>query len=65
MEKKSLIKNKKFVAYVKKTFVLIKIMKVNLNYTIKSEITTIIHENIEELLIVFVIYAIKYQNGFV
>ena len=56
------MKSKKFVTYAKNNFVLITIkkMKMNLNYTIKSEIIAIIQENIEKLLIVFVIYAIKY-----
>ena len=61
-KKKSLMKSKKFVTYAKNNFVLITIkkMKMNLNYTIKSEIIAIIQEKIEKLLIVFVIYAIKY-----
>ena len=54
-KEKSLMKSKKFVIYAKKNFVLIKIMEMNLNYTIKSEIMTIILENLEELLIIFVI----------
>ena len=53
-EKKSYEKQKNFL-YAKKNFVLIKIMKKNLNHTIKLEIIVIIQENIEELLIVFVI----------
>ena len=40
-------------------FVQIKIKK-NLKKSKKSEIMTIIQENIEELLIIFVIYDIKY-----
>ena len=43
------------VAYVKKSFVLIKMKKRNLNYTKKLEIIVIIQENLEELLIAFVI----------
>ena len=50
-----LLKSKKFVIYVKKNFVLIRMMRINLNYTIKSEITVIKQENLEELLIIFVI----------
>ena len=45
------MKSKKFVIYVKKNFILIKIIK---NFK-KSEIIVIIQENIEELLIVFAI----------
>ena len=50
-----LLKSKKFVTYVKKNFVLIRMMRTNLNYTIKSEIIVIKQENLEELLIIFVI----------
>ena len=46
---------KKLVTYVKKSLALIKIMKMRLNYTIKSEIIAITPENLEELLIVFTI----------
>ena len=54
---------KQIICYIyKKKFVLIRIMKKNLNYTAKSEIMIIIQKNIEELLIVFVTYAIKYQK---
>ena len=45
---------KKFVIYAKKSFVMMKMGKVNLNYIIKSETIDITLENIEELLIVFV-----------
>ena len=55
MKKKNLMKSKVFVKYAKKNFVLIKIMKKNLNYIVRSEITVNIQENIEELLTVFVI----------
>ena len=57
MKKKSLKKSKEFVIYVKKSLLMIK-------NTIKSEITIIIQENIEELPIVFVIYDIKYRKIF-
>ena len=50
-EKLGLTKN---VTYAKKSFVLMKMRKMNLNY-IKSEIIVIIQENLEEPLIVFVI----------
>ena len=53
MKKLSLMKSKKFVKYVKKNLVLIKIIKIHLNYTIKSKIIAITPENLEELLIVF------------
>ena len=54
-EEKESYENQKFVIYTKKVFVLIEIMKTNINYIIKSEIMIIIQENIEELLIVFAI----------
>ena len=57
-EEKSFMKSKKFVIYVKKNFVP---MKKNLNKK-KLKIIVTIQDNIEELLIVFVIYAIKYQK---
>ena len=56
------MKTKKFVIYVKKNFVLMKIIKRNLKKCKKLEITVIAQENIEELLIVFVIYTTKYQK---
>ena len=39
----------------KKNLVLMKMIKIHLNYTIKSEIIVITQENLEELLIVFAI----------
>ena len=42
-----------------------KIIKKNLKKCKKSEIIVITHENIEELLIVFAIYAAKYRKRFV
>ena len=45
----------KNVTYVKKGFVMIKMKKRNLNYTKKLEIIVIIQENLEELLIAFLI----------
>ena len=45
----------KFVTYAKKYVVLIKMMKMHLTNTIKSEIIVITQEKLEELLIVFVI----------
>ena len=55
IKKVSLMKSKKFVTYAKKNLVSMKMIKMNLNYTIKSEIIVITAENLEELLIVFVI----------
>ena len=52
MKKKSLLKIRKFVIYVKKNFLLI-------NRTEKSEIMVIIQEYIEELLIVAAMYAVN------
>ena len=46
------MKNKKYATYVKKSFVMIKMEKKNLNYTKKLEITVITLENLEEQLIV-------------
>ena len=45
----------KFVIYAKKNLVLTKMIKMHLNYTIKSEIIVITLENLEGLLIVFAI----------
>ena len=49
------MKSKRFVTYSKKNLVQMKIIKMNLNYTLKSEVIVITHENLEELLIVFAI----------
>ena len=46
------------------TNVQIKIIRKNLNHTVKSEIIVIMQENIEELLIVVAICVIKYQKRF-
>ena len=54
-EEKEMMKSKKYVIYVKKSFVMIKMKKINLNYIKKLEIIVIIQENLEELLIAFVI----------
>ena len=51
----SFMKRKKYVIYVKKSFILIKMIKINLNYIRKLEIIVIIQENLEERLIAFVI----------
>ena len=49
------MKNKKNAAYVKKSFVMIKMKKTKLNYKKKLEIIVIIEVNLEELFIIFVI----------
>ena len=54
------MKSKKFVTYAKKNSVLLKMIKTHLNYIIESEIIVIILENLEELLIVFVIIYLLY-----
>ena len=54
-KKNSLMKIKKSVIYVKKNFVLIRMMKIHLNYNIKLKIIVIIQKNLEELPIMFVI----------
>ena len=58
------MKSQKNATYVKKGFVMIKMKKRNLNYTEKLEIIAIIQENLEELLIAFVISNIKYPDKF-
>ena len=55
MKKLSFIKYKKYAPYAKKSFVMIKIRKANLDYTKKSEIIVITPENLEELLIIIAI----------
>ena len=55
MKKLRSIKDKKYVTYAKKSFVMLKIRKANLDYTKKSEIIVITPENLEELLIIFAI----------
>ena len=58
------MKSKKFVTYEKKNLVLIKMIRMHLNYTLKSEIIVITQENLEELLIVlFVIENTKINSG--
>ena len=63
-EEQSLMRIRGFAIYVRKNFVQIKIIRKNLNHTVKSEIIVIIQENIKQLLIVLAIYVIKYQNRF-
>ena len=49
------MKSKRFITYVKKNLIRIKITKMHLNYTIKSEIIAITLENLDELLVAFAI----------
>ena len=58
------MKSKKFVTYAKKNLVLMKMMKMHLNHTRKSEIIVITLENVKELLIVFAISDTKHQKKF-
>ena len=58
-EKKSYEKQK-----VRKSFFMIKMRKINLNYTKMSEIIVILQENLEDLLIVFAIQDTKYLKKF-
>ena len=46
---------KKFVIYTKNNLVLMKMMKMDFNFTIKSEIIVITLQNLEEQLMIFVI----------
>ena len=55
MVKISFIKSNKNATYVKKSFVMIKMIKINLKHTKKLEIIVIIEENLEEQLIAFAI----------
>ena len=49
------MKSKKFVTSGKENLVLIKMIKIFLNYTVKSEIIVITQDNLEKLFIVFAI----------
>ena len=51
-KEKSLMRSKKFVTYAKKNLILMKMIKMDYSYTIKSEFIVITLENLEELLIV-------------
>ena len=55
MKKLSLMKSKKYATYAKKSFFLVKMREMNLNYIIKSEINVITPENLGELLLVFAV----------
>ena len=63
-EEISFMKSKKNVVYAKKSFVVIKMREINLNYTKKLQITAITLENLEELLIVFIVSDRNYLNKF-
>ena len=54
----------KSVTNVEKRFAIIRIKKRDLDYTKKLEIIVISQKGLEELLIAFVIYTIKYPNKF-
>ena len=58
-EKKSYEKQK-----VRKNFFMIKMRKINLNYTKKSRIIVLLQENLEDLLIVFAVQDTKYLKKF-
>ena len=49
------MKNKKYAAYAKESFVMIRIRKANMTFIIKSEIIVITQENLLGLLIMFAI----------
>ena len=53
INKISLMKSKRFVTYAEKYLVLMKMIKMYLNYTMKSETIAITLKNLVELLIVF------------
>ena len=63
MKKMIFMKSKKFVTYAEKNFVLMKLIKGNLNYFIKLEIIVIILENSGELLIVFAIPTVIHNGS--
>ena len=58
-ENKSYVYVTVYATYAKMNLVLMKMIKMHLNYTIKSEIIVITLENLEELLIVFAILREK------
>ena len=63
-EEISFMKSKKNVVYAKKSFVVIKMREINLTYTKKLQITAVTLENLEELLIVFIVSDRNYLNKF-
>ena len=58
------MKDKKYVTYAKKSFVMIEIKKVNMLFIIESEMIAIALGNLEELLIIFAIEDAKYLKQF-
>ena len=58
------MKSEKYIIYAKNDLVLIKMIKMHLQYAIRSEIIVITLENLEELLIVFTIKDAKHQSKF-
>ena len=54
-KEKSLMKTKNFVSYAKNNLVLMKMIKMHLNYILMSKIIVITLENLEEVLILFAI----------
>ena len=55
MEKLFIRKNKNYIIYVKKSFNMIKMKKINLNCIKKLEIIAITQENLEDLPTAFII----------
>ena len=53
------MQNKKYAIYAKESFVMIRIIKANMTFIIKSEIITTTPENLKGLLIIFAIYNTK------
>ena len=53
MMKISVMKSNKNATYVKKSFIMMKMKKINYKYTKKLEVIVIIQDNLEELLIAF------------
>ena len=47
--------NEYYLLHMQKKLILIKMMKIHLNYIIKKEFIVITHDNLEELLIIFAI----------
>ena len=52
-KKISLMKSEKFATYAKKNLVLMKMIKIHLNVTLKPKIIVITLEHLEELFVVF------------
>ena len=58
------MKSKKFVTYAKNNLVAMKMIKVHLNYIMRSVIIVITPENLQKLFIVFVMSDTKHQIKF-